>query len=331
MKWLLKLIFTSGLLALMCIFCQTCKRDPICCLGCGNCENFPKKQGVGISEIIQKNSQKKSPCFNPINPEEIIYVKVEGKKHQLIKYNLQFNSETVLIDNTRIVGQPKWGKAGWIVFVKSDLNIYLIKDNGDSIRQITSYFENNHPSFLGIDKFFFSVGAETSPGASGNKIVDFWGNRLDSIKPSDPGGFFWRNDINNNKEVASMVCSNGNKCSISIHNISSQSNTSLNEFESSGSNDITGIFWHPNNNDIFYSTYREGLFKVNKNSKTITKIRCGCDSRSYRNLSISPDGQKIIVERVDATDYTDNPGSWTEEAKIYIMDIDGKNEKNVFE
>ena len=103
------------------------------------------------------------------------------------------------------------------------------------------------------------------------------------------------------------------------------------ELENNGRFQITGIDWHPNNIDIYYSTYREGLFKVNKNSKIVTKIKCGCDSRSYRYLSISPDGSKIIVERVDATEYQNNTGSWTEEGKIIIMDIDGSNERNIFE
>jgi Tol biopolymer transport system component len=330
MKRVLTFIFTSGLIALMCLFFQTCKKDKVCKQD-EQCENFPKKEGIGVSIITQKPFQRHAPCFNPNNGNEIIYVKEENNKYQLVKFNIQSKVETVLLDNTIIVGQPKWGENGWIVFSKLDLNVYLLKENGDSLKQITTYFENNHPSFIGNTKVFISVGAETSPGASGNKIIDLEGNRVDSIKPQDFGRVYGINHVNKIIEVTSMGCENGGNCSIDYLNLSTKILTKLNEFQFSGRNNLTGIFWHPNDEDIYYSTVREGLFKVNKSTKTLTKIKCGCDSRSYRYLSISPDGSKIIVERVDATDYQNKTGSWTEEGKIYIMDIDGNNEKNVFE
>lgn len=314
----------------MCIFFQTCKKDKECRKN-EKCENFPSPKGFGISKINQIPFQKHAPCFNPNNGNEIIYVKASNNNYQLIKYNLQSKSEIILLDNTVIVGQPKWGKNGWIVFSKLDLNVYLLKDNGDSLKKVTSYFENNHPAFWSINKIFISVGAETSPGASGNKIINLDGNRIDSIKPLDFGGVFGKSHINEFGEMASMGCKNGSNCSVDVLNLNIKHLTQLNSFAFNGRNNIEGIYWHPNNEDIFYSTYREGLFKVNKNSKAVSKIKCGCDSRSYRYLSISPDGSKIIVERVDATEYQNNTGSWTEEGKIYIMDIDGKNERNIFD
>jgi Tol biopolymer transport system component len=329
MKRILNLIFTTGLIALLCLFFQTCKKDKVCRKD-NNCANFPNPDG-GISTIRQLPFQRHAPCFNPNNSNEIIYVKEVNNKFQLVKYNMQSKAETILLDNTVIVGQPKWGKNGWIVFSKLDLNVYLIIDNGDSIKQITSYFENNHPSFISESKVFISVGAETSLGASGNKIIDLQGNRIDSIKPEDFGRVYGINHVNKIMEATAMGCGNGGNCSIDFFNLSTKKLTKVNELNNDGRFQITGIFWHPNNDDIYYSTYREGLYKVNKNSKTVTKIKCGCDSKSYRYLSISPDGTKIIVERVDATDYQNKTGSWAEEGKIFIMDIDGSNERNVFE
>jgi len=330
MKKLIKHILTAGLFALLLFTFQTCKKDKICCLECDKCENFPKKEGIGVSIITHKPLQKHAPCFNPNNGDEFIYMKEESNKYQLIKYNLQSKSEIILLDNTLIVGQPKWGKNGWIVFSKLDLNVYLMKDNGDSLKQITWYFENNYPSFLGNDKIFISVGAETSPGASGNKIIDYFGNRIDSLKASKYNGVIGLNHIDENNLIASEFGYN-TEYGISIMHSDFSNNEFIFKSIFNGRNNIEGIFWHPNNEDVYFSMVREGLFKVNKNSKNLIKVRNGCDSRSYRYLSISPDGQKILVERVDATDFQNKTGSWTEEAKIYIMDIDGKNEKNVFE
>lgn len=331
MKRFITFIYTSGLIALMCIFFQTCKKDKVCRKDI-DCENFPKKEGFGISVIKQMPFQKHAPCFNPKNGNEIIYVKEANNNYQLIKYNMQSKSEIILLDNTIIVGQPKWGKNGWIVFSKLDLNVYIIKDNGDSIRQLTNYFENTYPTFIGNDKIFFAVGSETNPpGGGGNKIIDLIGNRLDSIKVKDLGATFGISDINSNLTIASWICAANGNCSIKQFDFMTKNYNSLYDFEFNGRNNIQGIYWHPNNEDIYYSTYREEVFKVNKNTKQVTKIKCGCDSRSHRYLSVSPDGSKIIVERVDATDYQNKSGSWTEEGKIYIMDIDGSNERNVFD
>jgi Tol biopolymer transport system component len=334
MKPALKSILKIFLLGVIGVLLQTCKDDKIECQECRDssnyCDSFPKPTGIFNGIITVKDTQRLAPCFNPVDNNEFIYILVEGNKHKLIKFNLETNNETLLNENTRINGQPKWGQNGKIVFTKSDNNIYLVKSNGDSSKKLTNYFWNSYPSFLGEDKVFFSVMVETVKGASGNKVIDLFGNRLDSIRSSDLGAAFGINDINSNGIIASWFCQNS-ICSIMYFNFDSKNYQSAYVFPSTGRNAITGIAWHPNNEDIYFSTFREGLFRVNINSKKVVKIRNGCDTRSYRYLNISPDGKKIIVERVDATDYTRNPGSWTEEAKIYIMDLDGKNERNVFE
>lgn len=330
MKKHFKFIILAGIMSLLISFQQGCKKDDAQCLNCDKCENFPEPKGFGTPTITQKNFQRKSPCFNPNNGNEFIYVKEEGRNQTLVKYNLSTNQENILLENAQIIGQPKWNNKGWVLFSRNNLQIYLMKDNGDSLRQVTSFYENIYPSFHGHNKIYFTVGIVTSPGVSGNKLIDFFDNRLDSIKSSDIGGTMGINEINNLEEIASWFCKNGGDCSFVHYKMEEKNIVEIYNFKFTGRNNIEGICWHPNNNDIYYSTYREGLYVINKNTKERKKIRNGCDSRSYRFLSISPDGKKILVERVDASDYKNINGSWTEEAKIYIMDIDGKNERDVF-
>ena len=322
-----KYIYILGISILESLIFQTCNK--VKCLECDKCENFPKDVG-GISSITQKSNQRHSPCFNPENANEFIYVKEEDNHYHLIKYNLQFKTETILLANTSIVGQPKWNRNGWIVFAKLDLNIYKIKDNGDSLKQITHYFENNYPCFLGTDKILISVRVETSPGAVGNKINNLYGDRIDSFQLDFLPGVLRQTHCNNLNQIVGSL-NRDNNISLQVINYPSKEKFEIFSSEFIGRNDITGISWHPNNDDVYFSTYREGLYMVNKNSKKVVKVRNGCDSRSYRFLSISPDWKRIIVERVDATDFDKGNGSWTEESKIYIMDVNGENERNVFE
>jgi len=348
-------IYAFGIICFVCLFLPTCKPDKVVCQNCDkkevieeinpdldmvidfdlgvidNCDTFPRPTQGGISTITEKQNQRHAPCFNPRNSAEFIYIKQEGRKLSLVKYNIDKKLEQILIDNTTIIGQPKWGKNGWIVFAQADFQIYLIKDNGDSLRKVTSFFENNNPSFIGMDRIYFSVGTHTVPGHAGNKIIDFWDKRIDSIKYLENGVTFALNDVNSRQEACGKSCLNSKNCYIAIRNLKDMSYSILNEFEFVGKNSILGIAWHPNNKNIYYSAFKDGLRMVNRTTKKVVVVRNACDSKHYTYLNISPDGKKIIVERVEATDFTAIPGSWTTESKIYMMDYDGKNEKNVFE
>lgn len=327
MKRPTNLFFVTGLIALLSLFCQTCKEDKLGCSECNSkgevdvCDSFPTATG-GISIVKPKPNQRFAPCFNPNDGSEFIYVKEENFKQKLVKYNLNTEVETILLDATQIVGQPKWGKNGWITFSGANYQINLIKENGDMLHQITSsnfhlYPDWRNDSIIAFE-FSFNLGV---PYFYGELSLD------GSIKDTIRNRSFTLGSMNYYGEGAFLIF----RDNPNVNYFNNSKSVALTSFKFSGRNRIEGISWHPNSTDVYYSTYREGLYKVNINSKKVVKIRNGCDSRSYRYLSISPDGKKIIVERVDATDYQNTSGSWTEEAKIYIMDIDGKNEKNVFE
>jgi hypothetical protein len=336
MKKLVKVLFSSVLIVLIGLFFQTCKKDKPSCSECNTdeCINFLNQDST-IGFITQAPNQRHAPCFNPNNISEFTYIKEENDVFTLVKYNIDTKVENVLIENARIVGRPKWGRNGWIVFDKrTDLQIYILKENGDSVRQVTNYFQNLDPIFLGDNKIFFTVSMRVDLDPSGGiKVIDLFGNRLDSIKPKDlEVAQLFYSDANTNQVIASWVWSpQNNICSIKKFDFSTRQYQPVYDFVYNGRNIITGICWHPNNEDIYFSTAREGIFKVNINSKKVVKLRNGCDKRMYFYLSISPDGKKIIVERVDATEYQKKQGDYTSESKIFIMDIDGKNERNVFE
>jgi Tol biopolymer transport system component len=321
MKNYFKYLILAGTLSLLIFFQQGCKKDRVKCLNCDKCENFPEPDG-GISTIKQKEFQRKAPCFNPNNGNEFIYIKEEGRNQTLVKYNLSTNHETILLENAQIIGQPKWGKNKKIVYTGTEFQINIINDNGNNHNVLTNNNSYLYPDWLNDSvistEFSFNLGVPYFYCE-----LSIIGNIIDTIR----GSSFTFGSNNLQSENACLLYASDPNINIRKRGLFV---SSLTNFENDGRNTITGICWHPNNSNIYYSTYREGLYVINKNTKERKKIRNGCDSRSYRFLSISPDGKKILVERVDATDYKNNNGNWTEEAKIYIMDIDGKNERDVF-
>jgi hypothetical protein len=289
-----------------------------------SCEKFTKPTGGGISYILEKDSQRMAPYFNPNNSYEFIYIKDENSNQTLIKYNLNTKIETVLLKNYRYLGQPKWGKNGWIIFTGQDYQVHLINENGTQLKQVTNSNYHLFPAWLNdsiiVADFSLNLG-----------VPYFYEElRLDgSIKDTIRNTSFIFGSLNNyGKSAYLRVESDPNI--YSLLNSTSTALTNINLVERSR-NRISGISWHPNNEDIYFSTNADGIYFVNEKTTKITKIRNGCDFKGNKFLSVSPDGSKIILERIDVDDYVKGAWSWTQESKIYIMDIDGKNEKNVFD
>jgi Tol biopolymer transport system component len=287
------------------------------------CANFPEDTIGGVSIISLKDTQCIFPCFNPNIPNEFVYIKKVNKTSTLIKTNLQTDHEEVLWTERFITGQPDWGKNSLILFSASDYQVRLIDLNANnSLKKQTTSYTHLYPkwftdtSFICHYSFNLGIPYYLMTGYIGRATFD---------------------TVKNYSFVKGSISSNGNFAfleyadALSISVKSSNGIQKLPALEDNGRNRITGLCWPKNSDELFYSTYRNGVWKVNMNTKEFTLIRNGCQTRSYRDLSISADGKKIIVERVDATDYIEHPGSWTEEAKIVNMDIDGCNEKVLFE
>lgn len=303
------------------------------CASCEPCAKIPTDISSQPRQVIETSFQRLAPCFNPLNVNEFIYLTQDSLFYNsLIKYNLITKKETVILSGQRIVRQPKWGKNGWILFAGLNLQIFKVKDNGDSLTQLTSVYSNTYPEWFGIDKIFFSV-ASGSDKIAGNKIIGFDGTRLDSIQATVMNTVIIYNSINDLMELAGL---GGGVSDIVFMNLKSKQLNYLIKDTSKIIHYTTGVTWHPNNKDIYYSTTvvgennsgLVGICRLNKDSKENVLIKNACNSRSYSLLSISPDGKKIIAERQDYQLMPDN--NLLKKSDICIMDIDGRNEEKVF-
>jgi hypothetical protein len=320
------------------LFLFSCKEKertedvPAYCAACEPCEKFYLPESPIPYPVKQLPTQRYSPCFNPNNGNEFVYVDEdrEAKTSMLIKYNLLSQQQVILLPKVGVVGQPKWGKNGWIVF-SSGKNIYKVKDNGDSLTQLTFEYANQYPDIFG-DKILFTR-SEGPPGSSGIKIIDMQGNQIEDIFYSTLGVGLTKNVINGLGEIAGTL----NNYKLGTYHLTTK------KLETFLVND-TGYFkrfvsdkcWHPNNTDVYFiaamiggnDTTRIGINKINKHTQQETMVKNVCSVRAYRYVSISPDGTKLLVERENVTlveNYTRLIGS-----DIYIMDIDGRNERKVF-
>jgi len=94
--------------------------------------------------------------------------------------------------------------------------------------------------------------------------------------------------------------------------------------------------WLPNGKEFVFSN-EDGLFLVNGTDNEVKRIKSNCWNRIYRNPTISATGERIIVEKreiVKRTIHDEEPLKRILNeinSSLVIMDIDGCNEKVLFE
>jgi hypothetical protein len=311
---------------LLIILLSSCGKDPDTgkpCFGCGRCKDFPEYDGYTFATFYSRGINRFAPCFNPKNHDEFVFYTIDysTSKRQLVIGTISTKSERVILEDVRIGGQPKWGINGLIVFSSiSDYKLYVISPDGKNYRAVTEIGGYLYPDWLDGEVVTAQYSERLSPPFFYSEVnINRWILDL-------PEHQQFRLGTNNAlKEKAYLI--NAESPNIAVW--SSSKNETITSKKSNGFNRIEGIAWHPNNKDIYYSTVKTGLFKINKEGKRENRLKKACDSRQYRYLSISADGQVIIVERVDAEQ--DENGNRHEKYDIVMMDINGNNEKKVFD
>jgi|APGre2960657404_1045060.scaffolds.fasta_scaffold00546_2 hypothetical protein len=312
----------------------SCRKDKVIPSPSGDCQDFEINQNfLGVTIYSEDGEQFKTPCYNPTNGNEIIfYFKDQASEEfALYKYNIS-NHQKIKISDAKIYGQPKWSKKGWIVFTRTSGyvdHVFIVKDNGDSLRQITINTANLFPSWSsdGITLYW-----QHNPVLATPPYYLFRQGIYESLPDTvlyDYAGF---NDISNNNVLVSVFNQN-QKWQFSItptDNINFAPQTEL------VNSSIEGLSWHPNNFEFFYSEYVDGgLKKFNINTKQIQTIFCHCDSKYYRSPSCSSDGKKLVVERVDQKKEYDNNRNFTgrilKKSKIVLIDLQTLSETIILE
>jgi hypothetical protein len=266
------------------------------------------------------DEQYKHPCFNPNNSDEFIYYYSNTSTHQyqLRKYNLESKENSLVLDDIRIIGKPAWGKNDWIIFNNHLVHIWKIKSNGDSLSPVSIV---NHNQFINWDSSNNIVFVFTEKGGVPHNVVskDFYSGICDTIYIGDAGYL----NVSNDNSIATA----NDHYNIEISSISNINNwTNLTNIEHGSGLIIIAICWHPNSNSIYYSRTLDGLYYIDINEKVETKFKETCSSKIYECITISPDGKRIVVERINS--YYAEYGLFRD-SKIYIMDIDGCNEREL--
>ncbi|MBS1611754.1 MAG: hypothetical protein JST49_02970 [Bacteroidetes bacterium] len=90
----------------------------------------------GQSYTVMDSTQFVYGSINPNDPNEVVYYGGKHPNWHMYVYNVSTKQRTKVSDHSP-THNIKWHRSGWICYATTDNNIYIVKPNGDSLRQLT--------------------------------------------------------------------------------------------------------------------------------------------------------------------------------------------------
>jgi len=303
--------------------------QPDTCSPCVTCKGFPESSEFGYM-FAEIGTQYLSPCFNPNNKNELVYIRQTSTyTNELVKYNLQTKTEDILYNNLFVSGKPSWSINGDIIFgvYVGIVYIYKIKDDGTGLTQITNY-NSYKPLFDNFSSNFICAGQHPNISGLYLPIFNINGSLIDSFKieygntnigipcfPTAPlfnSGYFLYAKNQNGLNVEQGVCKYENDTISNLITINHKYQI---------------IDMSAYSNKVYVCEFWNDIHQIDLNTNNVSTFIEGCQTKFYNTISISPDGTKMLTEKIINTPQ-DN-GDIIRQHEIWLIDLATKEETKI--
>lgn len=150
-------------------------------------KNLVRPSGVPMlpGQFYKLGKLQEYPSFNPANPYEIAFMERWGGT-RIYKFSFITGLKT-LIHNGGYYSTD-WSSKGWIIFTNGDLQLWKVKENGDSLTQLTNNGDFNNQAKWSPDGTRFAYEFRQTV-----RICKEDGTIEKTINQS-PEGIIWQND-----------------------------------------------------------------------------------------------------------------------------------------
>ena len=300
----------------------SCKKDKMNLKEqCEEIESLVDLQGMPLFHQVYPSYG--VPCFNPNNPDEIIFFYAKentGPPHKLVKYNLS-NKEYQTVYEGQFGIRPRWSKKGWILLSlwnelgNDGFNIWKIKENGDSLTQLTTTGNCFFPEWnMEGDRFIYELG-NVSPTKF--IIANQNGEIIVTTMVGVGSGGSWQHDsLIVNANFKGLFLGNPLNNFHDYEQISSVENNSQS---------LGGAEWI-NKNEIIWS-HVTGIFLTNLENSITNNIIETCNAKYYQLPTYAPQIDKVVFQRIDRVKTNNEIGDLF--TGLYMMNLDGTCEEKI--
>lgn len=301
-----------------------------------NCKQAPQ---FIFSSFTEDRFQYKSPYFNPLNGNEICYFYRDNQEsiYSLVKYNFVTGVKFELVSDVRINTKAVWNTKGWIAFDKfEDAQIWAVKEDGDSLFQVTQDIYNFFPSWSASGKQLYFRHTPTIGIPYYFVRFNFTTFEIDTLLQDGDthNGYVVYNDIDTSNIMIAQTLFNGYHA-LGLFDLDKGMNqfTELLNLEMSEWMGLSDVTISPDGQKSYAAVTPHGIFEIDNLSGAITKIIDFCWDKKYHKISISPDGRFLVSERVDSyLDLTENgnpTGRIVRNSNIYLINLETLEETKI--
>lgn len=304
----------------------SCRKDKVStdkqCMPIIECNQVT--QGGGYVYEVDFSNIYASPKFNPNNENEFLYLKEytpDQNSTELYIYNLANKEKTLIYTGSNIWYSPQWNQNNWILFSKSDKNIYLIKSSGDSLTQLTNEGCYHHPLWYFENNKIIAY----NECLQNDIVFDFEGNILDTLPQliNAKSSLSKYPYLVNNSDIQGQIKFYNYQLESQefFYDYSQEVNSSA--FMGGGGGEV---FWLTND-ELAFSNSTFGIKKLFASSFISQTIKSSCNSKIYKSGDINASKSKMIWSRGDYIQIDECTLKY--EQGIYIMNIDGTEEERI--
>lgn len=259
----------------------------------------------------------REPCFNPQNSDEFVYVREDKQNNsatQMRRHVISNHIDDSLVAD--VWGVPDWHANGWILFRRTDNQIWKIKANGDSLTQLTFTGINLGPRW--------NTAGDRIAYASDNWtiIASAQGLPIDTITDFQMLYGDWSAD---GTKLCSVV-SAGTGEGIGYYDLTTSQTTVVATVPTGEL--VIESYWKRDSRTIYWAT-RNGFYKTDIVTMATVLIRPSCDSKFWWAFQFSGDGQKMIWERANSRLTGSDHNTIYQENFIYLLNTDGTGEQKI--
>lgn len=269
-----------------------CKKDPsIPPKNLGeNCDELPSAPQGGWNYTTRNLNLNNLKSQSDLIYADKLYYLCDDSLNRYILWSLSRGTNIKSFIDSKIISSPILNKKEWITYSKSDFNIYKVKTNGDSLTKLTSNGASMNPVW----------------DMTGNYIYYNDANNLSVYRMSKSGILVdTLKNVNSTvtlKDSLIIFLSNaGNSQSLYIKNYFTNSTKLLITQTLNHSNDLILGFFFDNSNTFVYYYDLNGLYKVNIDNYSKSKIISSCPKERRLHYSFNYLTNKIMATQISTT------------------------------